>query len=220
MNSRWWIVFASVLGLLVGNGPIMQFTFGVLLAPISREFGWNRGTVSSAIVVGLWMTGIATPVVGRWVDRFGIRPVALPAIALFSLATASVALVPASPAAFTALYALMGLGAAGQTPLIYAKAISARFDEKRGLALGIAMAGVGLGAAIVPQFAQALIGDQWPGRLACGGRGDQVQDTTRKPRFLKDLGEHQHRQRRLLSGLDDHGASRCDRRTDLPGSHR
>src|SRR6266581_2869486 len=167
MNSRWWIVCASVLGLLVGNGPIMQFTFGVLLAPISREFGWNRGTVSSAIVVGLWMTGIATPVVGRLVDRFGIRPVALPAIALFSLATASVALVPASPAAFTALYALMRLGAAGQTPLIYAKAISARFDEKRGLALGVAMAGVGLGAAIVPQFAQAMVGRVgWRGAYA------------------------------------------------------
>ncbi|HZS51679.1 MAG TPA: hypothetical protein VFA54_12505 [Bryobacterales bacterium] len=46
----------------------------------------------------------------------------------------------------------------GQTPLVYAKAISARFDHQRGLALGIAMAGVGLGAALVPQFAHALIG--------------------------------------------------------------
>jgi MFS family permease len=158
LKNPWWLVFASVLGLMVGNGPIMQFTFGVLLAPVSREFGWNRGTVSSAIVTGLWMTGIATPVVGRLVDRFGIRAIALPAIVVFSLATASVALVPASPAAFTALYALMGLAAAGQTPMIYAKAISARFDDKRGLALGIAMAGVGLGAAVVPQFAQGLIG--------------------------------------------------------------
>ena len=156
-RNRWWIVFASVIGLLVGNGPIMQFTFGVLLPPIAREFGWARGTVSSAIVVGLWMTGIATPLVGRLVDRYGIRRVALPAIALFSAATASVALVPASPVAFTALYALMGLAAAGQTPLIYAKAISGRFDADRGLALGIAMAGVGIGAALVPQFAQALV---------------------------------------------------------------
>jgi len=157
MRSRWWIVFASVLGLLVGNGPIMQFTFGTLLPPVSREFGWTRGMVSSAMVVGLWMTGLATPVVGRLVDRFGIRAVALPAIVVFSLATASVAWVPASPAAFTALYALMGLGAAGQTPLIYAKAIAARFDRNRGLALGVSMAGVGLGAALVPQFAQALV---------------------------------------------------------------
>lgn len=158
LRSRWWIVFASVLGLLVGNGPVMQFTFGTLLPPVTREFGWSRGMVSSAMVIGLWMTGIATPVVGRLVDRFGIRAVALPAIVIFSLATASVAWVPASPACFTALYALMGLGAAGQTPLIYAKAISARFDHQRGLALGIAMAGVGLGAAVVPQYAQALIG--------------------------------------------------------------
>jgi len=135
----------------------MQFTFGTLLAPLSRQFGWSRGMVSTAMVAGLWITGIATPIAGRLVDRFGIRVVALPAIAVFSLATMSVAWVPASPAAFIALYALMGLGAAGQTPLIYAKAITARFDHQRGLALGIAMAGVGLGAALVPQFAQALI---------------------------------------------------------------
>jgi MFS family permease len=157
-KRRWWIVVASVLGLLVGNGPVMQFTFGTLLSPITHEFGWSRGLVSSAMVVGLWMTGLATPIVGRLADRFGIRAVALPGITLFALATASVAFVPASPAAFTALYALMGLGAAGQTPLIYAKAISARFDRERGLALGIAMAGVGLGAALVPQFTQRMIG--------------------------------------------------------------
>jgi MFS family permease len=158
MKSRWWIVVASALGLLVGNGPVMQFTIGTLLPSITREFGWSRGMVSSAMVVGLWMTGIATPLFGRLADRFGIRAVALPAILVFSLATASLALVPASPAAFTALYALMGLGAASQTPLVYAKAISARFDHQRGLALGIAMAGVGLGAALVPQFARAVIG--------------------------------------------------------------
>ena len=35
----------------------------------------------------------------------------------------------------------------------YAKAISAWFDDRRGLALGVAMAGVGLGAIIMPQIA-------------------------------------------------------------------
>ena len=74
-RNRWWVVFASALGLLVGNGPIMQFTFGVLLTPVSREFGWNRGTVSSAIVAGLWTTAVATPVFGWLVDRLGIRVV-------------------------------------------------------------------------------------------------------------------------------------------------
>lgn len=156
--NPWWVVAASAAGLLVGNGPVMQFTIGTLLAPITRDLGWSRGTVSSAMVVGLWMTGLATPFAGRLVDRFGIRAVALPAILLFALSAASVAWVPASPAAFTVLYALMGLGAAGQTPLVYAKAISVRFDHQRGLALGFAMAGVGLGAVLVPQFVRAMIG--------------------------------------------------------------
>src|ERR1044071_7374413 len=83
LRSRWWVVVASVAGLLVGNGPIMQFTFGTMLPAVSRGFGWSRSAVSSSIFVGLWMTGFATPVVGRLVDRFGIRTVALPAIAVF-----------------------------------------------------------------------------------------------------------------------------------------
>jgi MFS family permease len=135
MRNPWWIVVGSVLGLIVGNGPIMQFTFGVLLKPISEEFKWDRATVSSAIVVGLCMTGLMTPVVGGIVDRRGIRPIALPAITLFALAVAAVSLVPASAPLFIALYAVMGIFAAGQTPLIYAKSISANFDERRGLAL-------------------------------------------------------------------------------------
>ena len=156
LKKPWWIVVGSVLGLIVGNGPIMQFTFGVLLKPISDEFKWDRATVSSAIVVGLCMTGLMSPVVGAIADRRGIRPIALPAIILFALTVALVSLVPASVPLFIALYAVMGIFAAGQTPLIYAKSISANFDERRGLALGIAMAGVGLGAALVPQFAQVL----------------------------------------------------------------
>ena len=156
-GSRWWIVLASVLGLLVGNGPVMQFTMGTLLPPITREFGSRRGVVSSAMVTGLWMTALVTPFLGRLVDRFGIRAIALPAIALFSLATAAAGLVPSSPIVLTAVYALMGIGATCQTPLIYAKAISSRFDRERGLALGVAVSGVGLGATLVPRYVQALM---------------------------------------------------------------
>ena len=113
-KSPWWIVFGSALGLIVGNGPIMQFTFGVLLKPISEEFRWDRATVSSAIVIGLCMTGVITPVVGAAVDRWGVRPIALPSIILFSLAVASLSLVPDSVPLFIALYAVMGIFAAGQ----------------------------------------------------------------------------------------------------------
>lgn len=158
LKNPWWVVFGSVLGLLVGNGAIMQFTFGVLLKPIGEEFGWSRGTVSFAIVVGLICTGLMTPIIGILVDRYGLRRIALPCIVAFSLIVAATSLTPASPAVFVAIYGIMGIAAAGQTPLIYSKSIAATFDDRRGLALGIAMAGVGLGAAFIPQYAQFLIG--------------------------------------------------------------
>ncbi|VCU67974.1 putative MFS-type transporter YhjX [Pigmentiphaga humi] len=156
-SNRWWVVVGSAFGLFVGNGPIMQFTFGVFLLPIAAEFHWSRSTMSLALVVGLITTAVLVPFAGRLIDRYGIRPVTLSAIVLFALSIVGVALFADTPAKLIAGYALMGVAAAGQTPLPYAKAIAAWFDDKRGLALGIAMAGVGLGAALVPQFAQALV---------------------------------------------------------------
>ena len=156
-RNPWWVVFGAVIGLLVGNGPVMQFTFGVFLKPISQDMGWDRGTISLALNAGLVLTGLATPIAGRMMDRYGIRSVALPAITVFAMATAAVSLVSSSAALFVGLYAIMGLAAAGQTPMPYSKAIATWFDKKRGLALGIAISGVGLGTAIVPKFAMYLI---------------------------------------------------------------
>ena len=156
-KNPWWVVFGAVMGLIVGNGPMMQFSFGVFLKPLTDAFGSDRATISGALLVGLVLTGVFTPLAGRLVDRFGVRAIALPAIVLFSIALASLALAPPSPYAFIAMYGLTGIIAAGQTPLPYAKAVAGAFEHRRGLALGVSMAGVGLGTAIVPQIAQALI---------------------------------------------------------------
>jgi len=164
LKNPWWVVFGSVFGLIVGNGPIMQFTFGVFLKPITAEFGWERSTTSTALVVGLLCTGLCVPLAGRLIDRYGVRAVTLPSITLFATAMIALAFFGNSPFSFVVIYALMGTAAAGQTPMPYSKAISANFDDKRGLALGIAMAGVGVGAAVIPIFAQYLVGQYgWRG---------------------------------------------------------
>jgi len=78
-------------------------------------------------------------------------------ITVFALSVAAISLAPANVAGFVALYANAGLLSSGQAPLPYAKAITSRFDAHRGLALGIAMAGVGIGTALMPQVASFLI---------------------------------------------------------------
>ena len=157
LRSPWWVVFGSVIGLIVGNGPIVFFTFGLFLIPVTQEFGWDRATFSSSLFVGHALAALAYPFLGRAIDRYGIRRVSLTLIVLFSLATASLSLTPPSAAVFIAMAGVCGLLSAGQAPLPYAKAVSSWFDERRGLALGIAMTGIGIGATLVPQFARAVI---------------------------------------------------------------
>ena len=158
-RNRWWVVFATICGLLVGAGPINVFTFGVFLKPITEDLGLSRGAFSAALTFHATIAAVALPVVGWLVDRWGARRIMLPGLFLYALATASYALLQASPLLLTFLiFALTGLVGGVQSPIPYAAVIAQWFDRERGLALGIGMAGVGLGVAAMPQLATLLIG--------------------------------------------------------------
>jgi MFS family permease len=110
------------------------------------------------------------PIIGCMMDRWSIRKVALPGIVLYAALLGLLGLSPASFILFTVLFALAESASAIQTPIGYAKAIAAWFDRRRGLALGIAMSGVGLGGFVMPQLAQSLIeAVGWRGAYACLG---------------------------------------------------
>ena len=68
------------------------------------------------------------------------------------------------------LFLFHGLFGQGQSPVGYSKALTAWFDKDRGLALGIAIAGVGLGVFAIPPSANYVIqhyGWRW-GYVALG----------------------------------------------------
>jgi len=153
--SPWWIVLASVLGLL-GCGATTVFMFSVFIKPLAAEFGWSRGEISAALGLSSLAGAIASPFVGSLMDRHGIRPVLIPAIVLFSLATASLGLLQNSILMFYATFIIIGIIGAAQSPLAYSKAVTGWFDRHRGLALGISNAGSGLNAALAPTIAQLI----------------------------------------------------------------
>jgi len=156
-RNPWWVVVGSVTGLFVCNGPVLAYTFGVFLKPIMADMGWQRGTASFALSFGEFVGAFTVPVLGWMMDRWSIRRVALPGIAAFAICLCLLGLSPRSLPIFAILYAMASISGEIQCPLGYTKALAAWFDRRRGLALGISMAGVGLGAMVVPQIAQALI---------------------------------------------------------------
>jgi MFS family permease len=112
ITNRWWVVFGAVAGLTVCNGPVLLFTSGVFLKPIAADMQWRRSTVSFALSLAAFTSALATPILGRMMDRWGIRGVALPGLALFAASLAVLSLSPRSPAAFVFSPHLRALSAA------------------------------------------------------------------------------------------------------------
>jgi predicted MFS family arabinose efflux permease len=157
LRNPWSVVAGALIGLIVANGPVMLFTYGILLTPVTEEFGWLRANFGLAILFCHVSAALTVPFVGRLIDRHGIRRVVLTFIVLFAASIAAIGLTPSSPFVFIALYTLAGVFSAGQTVMPYAKAVAAVFDAKRGLALGIALAGVGIGTTLAPVFTHFVV---------------------------------------------------------------
>lgn len=146
-KNRWWIVVASAVALIFSSGSIQLFSASLFIKPITAELGFGRGTLSTAFGIHFVLSAIATPIFGHLIDRYGVRPMMLPSITAFALATAALALMPASIPVLFAMFAVVGTVGVAQTPAPYSKVVSWWFDRQRGLALAITLAGVGLGTS-------------------------------------------------------------------------
>jgi MFS family permease len=156
-KNRWWVVVASMVSGTVGAGTVMVYATSIYLKPVGEELHIGRGEFSTATGLAILMMSLSTPVLGRLIDRYGMRVVMLPAIALFALATAGLSLATASMGVLLTLFAIQGVFASVQTPTGYSKMITARFDDKRGLALGFALSGQGVGTVLIPQYVRFLV---------------------------------------------------------------
>jgi MFS family permease len=148
---------AALIGLALGPSAIAVLSFGVFVRPMEMEFGWSRVQVSLAATLVSYMIMLVSPLQGFLTDRWGPRRVILCSIPLFAAGLASFYFLPDSLPAFYLLWGLIPLAAIGLWPLGYLKAVSGWFDRRLGLALGVANAGVGLGSAVVPVVAGAMI---------------------------------------------------------------
>jgi len=153
----WWVVVAGALGLSTGIASVNLFSFGIFQGPLMAEFGWTRTEVSVVLAVGTTVTVLSSPFVGTLVDAYGTRRVALPSIVAIGLALASLYFLTPNLWHYYLVFALIPIVGAGTSSVAYARIVSRWFDRRRGLALGIALSGVGIGGAVIPRYSQWLI---------------------------------------------------------------
>lgn len=153
----WWIVAVSAIGLGLGYAPIIVYSFGVFIKPLTQELHSNRASISLAFTLANLLQSVSSPLAGRLADRFGARRVILLSSVIFALLLVSSHLLSPKLWDFYAFYGLLGFVGSGPAPIPYVKVISRWFDRRRGLALGLTMFGIGSGAILMPALAQRLI---------------------------------------------------------------
>jgi MFS family permease len=153
----WRVVLAACFGVMAGFGSLFVYTFNVFVKPLSAAFGWNREAISFGFGLAAITLGVVSPLLGRWIDRFGPRRIILPCMTVYCCAIFSLAWLHAALWQFYLTCIVLGLVGNGAAHLAYSRSISTWFQRRLGTALAFVMVGAGLGAMILPVVAQAMI---------------------------------------------------------------
>ncbi|MGH7351624.1 MAG: L-lactate MFS transporter [Candidatus Methylomirabilales bacterium] len=142
--NRWWRI-AGGLSMNLALGAV--YAWSIFVRPLEAEFGWKRADVSTVFTVLVFVFGITFIFGGRMQDKLGPTKVSLIGASLNSLGFFM--------AGFTTnigwmifwlgVVAATGQGFGYATPI---PVMSKWFPDRRGLAVGLAVAGYGGGSAI------------------------------------------------------------------------
>jgi len=153
----WWNVLAAFFGLSLSYAMFTVFAFGTLVKPLQAEFGWSRAEMSFALTITNICVVFGAPALGYLVDRGGVRRILIPSVIFMGLAVASMSLLQGNIWYFYGVYLAITVLGLGTLPLTYSRVVIGWFEQRRGLALGIALAGFGVGAALVPEISRTMI---------------------------------------------------------------
>ena len=142
--SRWWRV---VGGLLMNLALGSLYAWSVFVAPLEKEFGWKRADTSWVFTWAVVVFAIAFILAGRLQDKIGPFKVSMVGCILLTVGF----LLSARTTSLTYLIVVFGVVVGIGNGFGYATPIPVMakwFPDKRGLAVGLAVAGYGGGSAI------------------------------------------------------------------------
>ena len=166
-----WIITGIVfLNLAMAYGA--QYSFGVFFPSLIEEFGWSRQSLSGAFSLYTVMYSTLGFFLGRLTDRYGPRLILICGSICLGLGIGFISQISAP----WHLYLTYGLLASWGMSAAYVTAnpiIVKWFITKRGLAVGLAQSGLGIGVILIPPLVGTLI-VYFGWRFACTALGAAV----------------------------------------------
>lgn len=152
-----WLLVALCFVLGMASRSIGD-TFVVFVPALQQAFDAHRGSVTLIYSFALLVGGIAAPVAGWIVDRFGLRTLTVVGMTATTLATASASQATQLWHLYLGLGVVMGFGSATLSGVLSASLLGRWFPSRRlGVALAVAWSAAGVGAMATFPLAQYLI---------------------------------------------------------------
>lgn len=154
-SARGWVVVAAAfLSMFVVYGIV--YSFGAFFDSMAEDFGTGKGATALMFsITTAWYFGLGL-VSGKAADRFGPRPVLLVAAGMLGVALLATSRVQS----IWVGYVTYGLGvgiavACAYVPMV--ATVGAWFVRRRTTALGVAVAGIGVGTLVLAPLSERLI---------------------------------------------------------------
>jgi MFS family permease len=151
----WFVLSICFLTLLTSAG--VRSSPSVLIHPLEAEFGWSRTLIASAISMNLLLFGVASPISGWLIDRYGPRKVMLGSLILLIVGVSGTVAMTEFWQFFLVWGIIVGLGAGGVGSVLTASVGNRWFVARRGLALGILGSASSTGQIIFLPLFMAMI---------------------------------------------------------------
>ncbi|WP_223448288.1 MFS transporter [Pseudomonas sp. BF-R-19] len=151
------VVLGAGFGVMLGCGPILFYSFGVMVRPITEATGWDRAHIASAGGMAAIVFGVMSPMIGALLDKIKPRRMALLGIPTFGIGLMLLGVLPQSSSTFVATMVVAAALSRLQLPHAYNYVIVGTFEKQRGLALGIVRSFAGIGIALATLYAAYLI---------------------------------------------------------------
>ena len=157
LRRGWLLIVAACAGVTCSSVVLPFYSIGVLVKPLTEEFGWSRAQFQSSILFSAGLGALIAPIVGWLIHRYGARLNALVGLFGLSIGFMLAASITGNLWMLYMAYGAMALCGAGTSPVTWTSAIAANFQSSRGIALGLTLTGTGICAMLAPQYAVWLV---------------------------------------------------------------